>query len=278
MTGKTPQRRCRTRPPRGAQGHNARRPLCSSSSPPVQQDCSRAEPGLGTTSSRRIQPESSCSRQVPYRANSVLVPQGCNCATRGFGRTSKGRPRQGCSSSPRPAVALLFPEQRRLAPRGARMPLPERPRTRSGGRVCAYADISPDFSGPSISLSIDIRTRQRCFNRIGLDAVVDVPPTANGSASCQRSGRRRSLWTFALMPGHVRLGSPATWFRARSPSFGVDGILDSYCREPGTPPWNSSQRRRPLRPLWVRPAPAAAERGPVRKRTSTTAALSQKET
>lgn len=47
------------------------------------------------------------------------------------------------------------------------MPLPERPRTRSGGRVCAYADISPDFSGPSISLSIVIRTRQRCFNRIG---------------------------------------------------------------------------------------------------------------
>lgn len=33
----------------------------------------------------------------------------------------------------------------------------------------------------------------------------------------------------------------------------------------------------PLRPLWVRPAPAAAERGPVRKRTSTTAALRQKQ-
>lgn len=38
------------------------------------------------------------------------------------------------------------------------MPLPGRPRTRSGGRFCAYADISPDFSGPSISLSIVIRT------------------------------------------------------------------------------------------------------------------------
>lgn len=59
------------------------------------------------------------------------------------------------------------------------MPLPGRPRTRSGGRFCAYADISPDFSGPSISLSIVIRTRQCCFHRIGLRVVGDGPPTAN---------------------------------------------------------------------------------------------------
>lgn len=77
------------------------------------------------------------------------------------------------------------------------MPLPGRPRTRSGGRFCAYADISPDFSGPSISLSIVIRTRQCGFHRIGLRVVAGVPPMVNAGLIL------RDNWT----PSVTRSGS-----------------------------------------------------------------------